>query len=208
MKDGRITQAGKYDNILNSGSDFIELVGAHKEALLEIDSAGQNLNFDIIDVNENQGSQGTFNKNIQEEIKNDQTAYMEGKKRQLVEEEVREKGKVGSTAYWKYLTTAYGGALVPLVLLAQILFELFQISSNYWLTSHASRVENAELISIYVAFGIVCSFCILARSLLLMQAGYETANRLFFKMHFCIFRAPMSFFDANPSGRVLNRVSE
>lgn len=207
MKDGRITQAGKFDNILNSGSDFIELVGAHKEALLEIDSAGQNFNFDISNVNENQGSRDTSNKIIQEEIENDQAAYLDGKRRQLVEDEVREKGKVASSAYWKYLTTAYGGALVPLVLLAQILFESFQISSNYWLTTHASRVENSELIIVYVAFGIVCSFCILARSLLLMQAGYETANHLFFKMHFCIFRAPMSFFDANPSGRVLNRVS-
>uniref|UniRef100_A0A2N9FGB9 ABC-type xenobiotic transporter n=1 Tax=Fagus sylvatica TaxID=28930 RepID=A0A2N9FGB9_FAGSY len=30
MKDGRVTQAGKYDDILNSGTDFMELVGAHK----------------------------------------------------------------------------------------------------------------------------------------------------------------------------------
>ncbi|MFS8030865.1 putative ABC-type xenobiotic transporter [Helianthus anomalus] len=40
-----------------------------------------------------------------------------------------------------------------------------------------------------------------------MQAGYETANQLFDKMHFSIFRAPMSFFDATPSGRILSRVS-
>ncbi|KAK1305890.1 ABC transporter C family member 3 [Acorus calamus] len=37
MKDGRITQAGKYEDILNSGTDFMELVGAHKEALLALD---------------------------------------------------------------------------------------------------------------------------------------------------------------------------
>ncbi|KAF5806602.1 putative ABC-type xenobiotic transporter [Helianthus annuus] len=41
-----------------------------------------------------------------------------------------------------------------------------------------------------------------------MQAGYETANQLFDKMHFSIFCAPMSFFDANPSGRILSRVNE
>nr|GEV62739.1 isoform 2 of ABC transporter c family member 3 [Tanacetum cinerariifolium] len=43
MKDGRITQNGKYNDILNSGSKFIELVGTHKEALLEIDYARKNL---------------------------------------------------------------------------------------------------------------------------------------------------------------------
>ena len=37
MKDGRITQAGKYDDILNSGTDFMELVGAHKEAFSGLD---------------------------------------------------------------------------------------------------------------------------------------------------------------------------
>ncbi|GKC79092.1 multidrug resistance-associated protein 3, partial [Tanacetum coccineum] len=40
LRDGRITQAGKYNDILNSESDFLELVGAHKEALSAIDSVG------------------------------------------------------------------------------------------------------------------------------------------------------------------------
>ncbi|KAL2530007.1 ABC transporter C family member 6 [Forsythia ovata] len=38
MKDGKITQDGKYNDILKSGSDFMELVGAHKEALSALDS--------------------------------------------------------------------------------------------------------------------------------------------------------------------------
>ncbi|KAL2489290.1 Peptide exporter [Forsythia ovata] len=38
MKDGRITQDGKYNDILKSSSDFMELVGAHKEALSALDS--------------------------------------------------------------------------------------------------------------------------------------------------------------------------
>lgn len=38
IKDGKITQAGKYSDILNSGTDFMELVGAHKQALSGLDS--------------------------------------------------------------------------------------------------------------------------------------------------------------------------
>ncbi|KAL8209914.1 hypothetical protein R6Q57_006646 [Mikania cordata] len=203
LKDGRIAQAGKYDDIIKLKSDFLELVGAHKEALLEIDY-----------VSENQGNHGTFENRIQDEGQNGNLLQMEVKKRQLVEEEERERGKVASSVYWKYLTTAYKGVLTPLVLLAQVMFESTQISSNYWLAwasstseGNEARVSGFEFIMVYVAFGIGCSFCILARSLLLMKAGYETANQLFYKMHFCIFRAPMSFFDANPSGRILSRVS-
>nr|GEV31725.1 ABC transporter C family member 3-like [Tanacetum cinerariifolium] len=210
LKDGRIAQAGTYDNILNSGTDIIELVGAHKEALLEIDNAGKKVISDTMDVIENQGSEGTMKKQLKEETKSSQN----GKKRQLVEVEERGKGKIGFSVYRKYLTTAYGGALVPLILLVHTMFEILQILSNYWmawaspeLESNEARAGDSKIIMIYVAFGIGCSFSILARLMLLMKAAYETANQLFYNMHFCIFRAPMSFFDANPSGRVLNRAS-
>ena len=45
----------------------------------------------------------------------------------------REKGKVGLSVHWKYITMAYGGALVPFILLAQVLFQVLQIGSNYWM---------------------------------------------------------------------------
>jgi len=38
MKNGKITQCGKYGDLLNSGADFMELVGAHKKALSTLDS--------------------------------------------------------------------------------------------------------------------------------------------------------------------------
>ena len=37
MKDGTITQYGEYNDILNSGTDFMELMGAHKEAFSGLD---------------------------------------------------------------------------------------------------------------------------------------------------------------------------
>ncbi|GKC18080.1 putative ABC-type xenobiotic transporter, partial [Tanacetum coccineum] len=169
LKDGKITQAGKYDNILTSGSNFIEFVGAHKKALLEIDYVGKTLASNIVNVNENQESQGTFQKVTQNEI------YPKGKKRQLVEEEERGRGKVGLSAYWKYITIAYGGALIPLILLAQIMFELLQISGNYWMTWASPMSESnktrlgSEVIIVYVAFGIGCVFCVLARAMLVMN---------------------------------------
>ncbi|MFS7923919.1 putative ABC-type xenobiotic transporter [Helianthus anomalus] len=82
----------------------------------------------------------------------------------------------------------------------------------------ASEVNNKDIISHFVLRLVYCrsfelivlmtSNSLLSRSFLLMQAGYETANQLFDKMYFSIFRAPMSFFDANPSGRILSRVNE
>ncbi|KAL6999151.1 Canalicular multispecific organic anion transporter 2 [Sarracenia purpurea var. burkii] len=218
MKDGRITQAGKYNDILSSESDFMELVGAHKEALSALDSTVAGSASETITIDKEDGSMLSVQKSVQKEeagdSQNDKKDATEGQKGQLVQEEEREKGSVGLSVYWKYITTAYGGALVPFILLAQILFQLLQIGSNYWMAwatpvskDVAPPVGATTLIIVYVALSIGSSFCILARSTLLATAGFKTATILFNKMHSCIFHASMSFFDATPSGRILNRAS-
>ena len=109
---------------------------------------------------------------------------------------------------------AYGGALVPFILLALVLFQVLQIGSNYWMAwatpvsqDVKPAVGSSTIMIVYVSLAIGSSFCILVRSMLLGTAGYKTASQLFSEMHYCIFRAPMSFFDATPSGRILSRVS-
>ncbi|KAL4618712.1 hypothetical protein ACB092_06G030700 [Castanea dentata] len=216
MKDGRITQAGKYNDILNSGTDFMELVGAHKKALSGLDSTEAGSvsgsmskeagNLDSTNwVVEKQEDKGVQN------CKEDDVASSKG---QIIQEEEREKGGVGFSVYWKFITMAYGGTLVLIIVLAHVLFQTLQIGSNYWLAwatpvseDVKPSVDSSTLMIVYVALAIGSSFCVLVRSMLIRTAGYSTANQLFSKMHFCIFRAPMSFFDATPSGRILSRAS-
>ncbi|XP_050216935.1 ABC transporter C family member 3-like [Mercurialis annua] len=215
MKEGRITQAGKYNEILSSGSDFMELVGAHESALSSLDSNQVGGNGSTRKDGDGMSStNGVSLKEGNKDLKDSKVDEIAEPKAQLVQEEEREKGRVGFPVYWKYLTTAYGGALVPFILLAQILFQVLQIGSNYWMAwatpvslDEKPTVSGSTLILVYVALAIGSSFCILARSTLLVTAGYKTATLLFNKMHMCIFRAPMSFFDATPSGRILNRAS-
>ncbi|KAF7140434.1 hypothetical protein RHSIM_Rhsim06G0226900 [Rhododendron simsii] len=218
MKDGRITQAGKYNDILNSGTDFMELVGAHKEALSALDSTVAGSVSENSTIDEENGSTCDVQKSVKKEeaTANGQngTDDIVGEKGQLVQEEEREKGRVGLLVYRKYITTAYRGALVPFILSSQVLFQLLQIGSNYWMAwaTPVSKevkppVKGSTLIIVYVALAIGSSFCILSRALFLITAGFKTATILFNKMHLCIFRAPMSFFDSTPSGRILNRAS-
>ncbi|XLR29413.1 hypothetical protein HN51_049306 [Arachis hypogaea] len=218
MKDGKITQCGKYNDLLNSGTDFMELVGAHKKALSTLESLDGGTTSDEIRTMED-GSVSSANGSIKEKEangyeQNGKTDEKDEPKGQLVQEEEREKGRVGFSIYWRYITTAYGGALVPFILLSQILFQVLQIGSNYWMAwaTPVSQdveppVEGTTLLAVYVALAIGSAFCILSRAMFLATAGYKTATILFNKMHFCIFRSPMSFFDSTPSGRILNRAS-
>ncbi|KAL5730763.1 hypothetical protein ACHQM5_003555 [Ranunculus cassubicifolius] len=216
LKDGMITQSGKYDEILATGTDFMELVGAHKKALHGHSNSG---------LEDGVASDREGNPNAEDDFKEDKKEIKQNHsitdeevqaetQEQLVQDEERGEGKVGLKVYWKYITTAYGGLLVLVVLVAQIIFQGLQIGSNYWMAWNTpvskdakSLVETSTLILVYTALGLGSCIFVLIRSIATATAGYKTATILFKRMHLSIFRAPMSFFDATPSGRILSRVS-
>ena len=192
----------------------MELVGAHKKALSALDSTEAGLVSRSISTSKEIGNVVVVQKQENEDTQNAKVDDKVLSKGQIIQEEEREKGKVGFSVYWKYITMVYGRTLVPFILLAQVLFQLLQIGSNYWIVwatpvSQGMKpdVGSSTLMIVYVSLAIGSSFFILVRTMLVATAGFMAANQLFNKMYLSLFRSPMSFFDATPSGRILNRVS-
>lgn len=135
------------------------------------------------------------------------------RKKQLVQEEERERGKVSMKVYLSYMAAAYKGLLIPLIILAQTLFQVLQIASNWWMAwanpqtpGDSPRTTSLVLILVYMALAFGSSWFIFVRAVLVATFGLEAAQKLFLRMLTTVFRAPMSFFDSTPAGRILNRV--
>ncbi|KAJ6431360.1 hypothetical protein OIU84_018779 [Salix udensis] len=125
-------------------------------------------------------------------------------------EEVSETGRVKWSVYSTFITSAYKGALVPIILLCQVLFQGLQMGSNYWIawaTEENHRVTGEKLIGIFILLSCGSSIFILGRAVFLATIAVETAQRLFLGMISSVFRANISFFDATPSSRILSRSS-
>lgn len=219
MKDGRIAQVGKYDDILVPGSDFAQLVGAQNAAMptSTLDSTTPTRAIETGDTTMSSVSNGVVNAEADDDDDDDGDAKLAPPAiSQLVKEEEREKGSVEFLVYWEYITTTYGGVLVLLTFLALILLEILQIGSNYWLASAIPGaksddkhvVNGFELMIVYVCLAIGICICTIVVDMLVLTTGYKTATLLFTKMLQSIFRAPMSFYEATPTGRILNRVSD
>ncbi|KAJ4845476.1 hypothetical protein Tsubulata_044082, partial [Turnera subulata] len=71
-------------------------------------------------------------------------------------------------------------------------------------TEERHEVSRKQLIGIFILLSGGSSVFVLGRAVFLATIAVETAQGLFLGMITSVFRAPISFFDATPSSRILN----
>ncbi|XP_058102179.1 putative ABC transporter C family member 15 [Magnolia sinica] len=202
MKDGKIVQSGKYEDLIkDTDGELVRQIAAHNQSLSQVTAPQQH------------GSLTCAPQHIQQsELKEEKPDNHNTNCRlsEKIQEEERESGRVKWRVYSTFITAAYKGALVPVILLCQILFQGLQMGSNYWIawaTETEGRVSKGQLMGVFVLLSAGSSVFVLGRAVLLATIAIETSQRLFVKMITCIFHAPISFFDSTPSSRILNRSS-
>uniref|UniRef100_A0A8I6WW52 ABC transporter C family member 13 n=2 Tax=Hordeum vulgare subsp. vulgare TaxID=112509 RepID=A0A8I6WW52_HORVV len=223
MQDGKIVQKGTFHDLLQQNIGFEAIVGAHNQAtesVINAESSSRILSTESQKLadNDNEFERENHTDDQVRGIINEESAHdvSQGitEKGRLTQDEEREKGGIGKTIYWAYLTAVHGGALAPIIVAAQSFFQIFQVASNYWMawacpptSTTTPRVGLGLLFFVYIVLSIGSALCVFGRSMLVSLVGLLTAEKFFKNMLHCLLRAPMSFFDSTPTGRILNRVS-
>ncbi|XP_068665787.1 putative ABC transporter C family member 15 [Aristolochia californica] len=202
MRDGTIVQSGKYEDLMkDTNGELVRQMAAHNQSLSQVTSPQESNLLTSTSVQ------------VQESELIEEKPCTIGSDNNLSEkicEEDRETGRVKWRVYSTFITSAYKGLFVPIILLCQVLFQGLQIGSSYWIawgSEKEGRMSKERLIGVFVLLSAGSSVFILGRAVLLSAVALETAQRLFSSMITSVFRSPMSFFDSTPSSRILNRTS-
>lgn len=217
MQNGKIAQAGTFDELIKQNIGFEVLVGAHSQALesvMTVENSSRTSEFSAVE-SETEADAGTNQEfpHTKQDSEHNLSIEIIEKEGRLVQDEEREKGSIGREVYMAYLTIVKGGILVPIIILAQSSFQVLQVLSNYWM-AYSSPTGDDELVEgmdfillVYTLLAVGSALCVLLRASLVAIAGLQTAEKLFSNMLNSVLRAPMAFFDSTPTGRILNRVT-
>ncbi|KAK8324264.1 hypothetical protein V6Z12_A12G287200 [Gossypium hirsutum] len=197
MSDGEILQAASYHHLLASSQEFQDLVNAHKE------TAGGGK---AAEVNPAKGH-GTSTAEIKKSYV--EKEFKEPVGDQLIKQEEREKGDTGLKPYLQYLNQNKGFVFFFLSTFFHLLFVCGQIAQNSWMAANVDNpnVSSLNLITVYLAIGVFSTLLLLSRSLSTVTLGMRSSRSLFSQLLNSLFRAPMSFYDSTPLGRILSRQS-
>ncbi|XP_033137229.1 ABC transporter C family member 12 isoform X2 [Brassica rapa] len=198
VSEGMIKEEGTFEELSGNGSLFQKLM----ENAGKMDATQEMNKFDDEKI-----------PTVNVEIKLGSTKQGEDGRSVLVKKEERESGIIS----WNVLTrykNAVGGLWVVLILLAcYVTTEALRLTSCTWLSfwtdqSTSKSYSTGFYIVMFALFGFGQVAVTFTNSFWLLTSSLHAAKTLHDAMLNSILRAPMLFFDTNPTGRVINRFSK
>lgn len=129
----------------------------------------------------------------------------------LMQQEERAVKSVSWGVYGAYIRASGTILNGPLVLLLLIISQGCNIATSLWLswwTSNKFRFSTGKYIGVYAALGVTQALMIFAFSVSLSFLGTNSSKVMLQQAMTQVLRAPMSFFDTTPLGRITNRFSK
>uniref|UniRef100_A0A453EA23 ABC transmembrane type-1 domain-containing protein n=1 Tax=Aegilops tauschii subsp. strangulata TaxID=200361 RepID=A0A453EA23_AEGTS len=199
MEKGEITQEGTYEELLQFGTAFEQLVNAHQDSKTTLYSnaakEGAMIQYQQ-PMLQQQGSEAEISTGNLPSV-------------QLTQEEERELGGAGLKTYKDYVSVSKGWFLLVLIVLAQCVFVALQYLATYWLaaTIQSHRFSVGIVVGVYAVMTTASCLFAYVRSLVAAHFGLKASREFFSGFMDSVFRAPMLFFDSTPTGRIMTRAS-
>ncbi|KAF3928827.1 hypothetical protein AA313_de0206435 [Arthrobotrys entomopaga] len=129
----------------------------------------------------------------------------------LMQEEERATKSVGWNVYYAYIKASGSILVAPAVIIFLFTAQTTNIMSTIWLswwTSGKYGLSKGAYIAGYVGLGLAQALFMFIFALTLTVCGTEASKTLMERAMRSVLRAPMSFFDTTPLGRIVNRFSK
>ncbi|RHY00540.1 hypothetical protein DYB25_009035, partial [Aphanomyces astaci] len=127
-------------------------------------------------------------------------------------DEVRAEGHVDTSVYGAFISACGGTSTVVLICVIQSFWQGFQIASDVWLGQWTASSDAAERTTWYMGVYAACCFgsvvMVLFRTIAIVTSSLKASRHLFDSMTTSLLGTTMSFYDANPIGRVINRYAQ
>ncbi|CAG8591488.1 11391_t:CDS:10 [Funneliformis caledonium] len=126
-------------------------------------------------------------------------------------EEARFQGKIQPGVYYFYFKSSGGIILWFSLIILFIIIRLLTVGETYWLKEWSEADDKPEkyYIQIYALIALASAiFTIIRMAWQFFFVSLKGSKTLFSKLLNAILRAPLSFFDTAPLGRVMNRFSK
>uniref|UniRef100_M8AHX3 ABC transporter C family member 13 n=1 Tax=Aegilops tauschii TaxID=37682 RepID=M8AHX3_AEGTA len=197
MEKGEITQEGTYEELLQFGTAFEQLVNAHQDSKTTLYSnaakEGAMIQYQQ-PMLQQQGSEAEISTGNLPSV-------------QLTQEEERELGGAGLKTYKDYVSVSKGWFLLVLIVLAQCVFVALQYLATYWLPAASAQPPVGIVVGVYAVMTTASCLFAYVRSLVAAHFGLKASREFFSGFMESVFRAPMLFFDSTPTGRIMTRAS-
>ncbi|KAK7571720.1 hypothetical protein V3481_018928 [Fusarium oxysporum f. sp. vasinfectum] len=191
---GKITAIDTFDNLMANNADFQQLMMmTAKEEDKEVE---EDVNGDDIEGKENLAKQKTKEREEPAAV--------------LMQEEERAIKSVEWGVWKAYLRAGGGIGTGPLVLLLLILSQGSNITTSLWLswwTSKKFGFSEGVYIAAYACLGFSQALTAFLFSIAVSAFGTKAGKVMLHRAIYRVLRAPMSFFDTTPLGRIMNRFS-
>ncbi|KAJ3309499.1 hypothetical protein HDV04_005991 [Boothiomyces sp. JEL0838] len=143
------------------------------------------------------------------EDKNDNT----GEKGGIIVQEDQEIGSVSFQVYWHYISQCGGYPYLLGIFICASINAGVQVFNNLWLswwTSYSPKYDfsKATYMRVYGLLGLGQFLCALLLTTTFLTGGFKASKFYHKKALGSLLTAPMGYFDSQPIGRILNRMSK